>query len=651
MIWRFDRGWWLGVLLVLVAALPSAAQVQVSRLEGIVVDAASRPLAGATVTVSDPIGSVVRLVTADAGGRFLIADLSPGRYRLTAATGNASPEPVSITIADGLPTSVTLRVPPVFRDAVVVEGGRPAASVATRTSLGAASIARAPTRTGARRLQDVVATLPGWAPEDNGLLHSRGVDDGFLYVIDGVPVYERLDQTSGVAPDPSTIDALTVVTGYVPPEYGHKAGGVIDVRTRAAAGSWRGFAETGAGSESAAEGGGSAGGAIGRAATLWLQASGQRSDRFLDPVHPDNFHNAGGSLTTAGQLTAGSGARDRVLANWNGGGAHFDVPNTDEQEEAGQAARQRIAQGAATVSWQRGWSGATVSQVAGYVRRSRVQIEPSAADTPLRADTDRRLTRAGALAAVTHQAGRHVVKAGGEVQSLRLAERFGFAVTDADEAEEAGLSEAAIAFDLASPFRFEGRARPSLFSAYVQDTWQATPALTLAAGLRFDRTTLLLPRQQWSPRLGAAYAASSRTTVRASLSRFYQPPQSEYLLLASSPEARALSPFLGGGDDDDDDGGDDGGDDVGGEGGAEVEPSGSGRSKAASSTGSAAACGSMSPTGSVTSTSTPIPTCSSGRPSCSRTRSRPAAPTASTRASKSRPAGRGPATPTSASPR
>ena len=141
------------------------------------------------------------------------------------------------------------------------------------------------------------------------------------------------------------------------------------------------------------------------------------------------------------------------------------------------------------MSWQRGWSGATVSQVAGYARRGRVQLDPSDADTPLTAEADRRLTRVGGLAAVTHQAGRHVVKAGGEVQSLRLPERFGFAVTDEDEAEEAGLSEAALAFDLDSPFRFEGRARPALFSAYVQDTWQATPALTLAAGLRFDRTT------------------------------------------------------------------------------------------------------------------------------------------------------------------
>ena len=74
-----------------------------------------------------------------------------------------------------------------------------------------------------------------------------------------------------------------------------------------------------------------------------------------------------------------------------------------------------------------------------------------------------------------------------------------------------------------------------------------------------------------------AFAASPRTTLRASLSRFYQPPQPEFLLLASSPEARALSPFI----------------DEGEAGRRRAAPtssrSASGRSKPASSIGSAAA--------------------------------------------------------------
>ena len=546
----------LALILIGLAARPVSAQVQLSRLDGVVLDAAGVPMASVGVTVSDPLGAAVRHATADARGRFVVADLAPGRYRIQIDGSPAAATPVSV--ADGLPASVTIRVPAAFHEALAVEGLRIGTAVSTRTSLAAESIAHTPIRAGARRLQDVVATLPGWATEDNGLLHARGVDDGFLYVVDGVPVYERLDQTSGLAPDSGTIEALSVITGYVPPEYGYKAGGVIDVRTSAAGGPWRGAASMGGGSDAAAEGEGSAGGRVAGGTTLWGQVRGQRSARFLDPVDPDTLHDEGGSVTTAGQLTSGSGARDRLVASWTGGVARFDVPNTVEQEDAGQAQRQRLWQGAGTATWQRVWSSGTVSQVAGYARRSRARLDPSPGDTPLTSEADRRLTRVGALVGVTHQTGAHVLKAGSEVQRLRLDERFGYAVTDPDAAEAAGLSDAALRFAGDDPFRFEGRSRSWLYSAYVQDTWTASPALTLAAGLRFDRTRLLLPRHQISPRVGLAFAASPRTTLRASVSRFFQPPQAEYLLLASSPAARALSPFAGG--------------DPGQDGGAAIEP-------------------------------------------------------------------------------
>jgi outer membrane receptor protein involved in Fe transport len=531
---------------MLLAPLLLAAQVQLSRLAGLVVDAANQPVAAARVTISDSVGGVLRAVTTDAAGRFVV-DLSPGRYAIAAEAGGGPPAarhgvPAIVTVADGLAASVTVRLQPLFRDAVVVDATRPMASVASRTSIGAASIERTPVRLQARGLQEAVATLPGWSTEDNGLLHNRGVDDGFLYVVDGVPVYERLDQLSGLAPDARTIDALTVVTGYVPPEFGYKSGGVIEVRTRSASGPWRGLAAVGGGSDSALDGEISTGGALGDHGSLFLQAASQRSTRYLDPVDPGNLHNRGGLTGIAGQFTAGTPARDRVVTSWQLGRARFDVPNTRAQEDAGQAARQAAGQGSATTSWQR-TSSATVTQIAGYVRGGTARLDPSAGDTPITAEADRRLTRAGALAGVTRQAGRHVLKAGTEIQQLRLTEHFGFAVTDQDAGEEAGLSEAALAFDADDPFRFDGTARPWLWSAYAQDTWQATPALTVAAGLRFDRTRQLVPRQQWSPRLGAAFAASPATTLRASVSRFYQPPQPEHLLLASSLEARELSPI------------------------------------------------------------------------------------------------------------
>ena len=81
------------------------------------------------------------------------------------------------------------------------------------------------------------------------------------------------------------------------------------------------------------------------------------------------------------------------------------------------------------------------------------------------------------------------------------------------------------------------------WSAYLQNDWTAGDRLTIGAGFRFDDSRLLLARRQWSPRLGVAYRVADQTLVRGSVSRFFQPPQPENPPLASSQQARALSPF------------------------------------------------------------------------------------------------------------
>jgi outer membrane receptor protein involved in Fe transport len=178
----------------------------------------------------------------------------------------------------------------------------------------------------------------------------------------------------------------------------------------------------------------------------------------------------------------------------------------------------------------------------------------------LSASSDRQQSRVGVLAGLTYERNRHTLKSGFEAARLALREDFSFAVTDSKAAEAADISEHAGAFTTAEPFRFSGDAQRIQWAFYVQDTLRATEHLTADFGVRFDRTNLLIPASQWSPRIGVAYNwPESATTLRASLNRFFQPPQPEHLLLSSSPDARALSPFA---DDDD----------LDGTGGAELEP-------------------------------------------------------------------------------
>jgi hypothetical protein len=498
------------------------------------------PITGAQVTLTDPLGAEVQATTTDALGHAIFVGVAPGRYELMTETSAAPVIQLPVTVAAALPIEIIVRVPAAVADRVVVEGLADEAT--TRGTIAALSIARVPTRVRSRALQDVLATLPGWSTEDNGLLHTRGVDDGFLYVIDGVPVYERLDAISGLAPDVTSVGAVNVITGYVPPEFGYKAGGVIDVRS-ALADTWAATTDLAIGSDVAREGSGAVGGRLGRVGVR-VGAAATASHRYLDPVHPDNLHNHGAQANTFGQLEWGATTTDRVSTGWGFGRARFDIPNSDEQDEAGQDQRQRLAQSFANASWQRAWSSQLVTHGAFYHRRTGARLDGSARDTPIEAHADRALARTGVLFAVTRQARDHLLKAGVEWQRLSLDEVFQFAVTDNDDAGEAGFREETLAFTPDAPFVFTGRATRRLFSAYLQDSWHASARMTVSGGVRFDRSELLLSRQQWSPRVGVAVRLSDASLVRGSISRFFQPPQPENLLLSSSPEARVLSSIV-----------------------------------------------------------------------------------------------------------
>ena len=545
----------LGAVLVFASCTTAHAQLQHGSIRGTVVGPDGGPVDAVVVTLLDGLGEELASAVAERG-RFQLTNVAPGTYSLRAEAPPLRAVLHRLTIAAALPVDVELRLSASLTEQVVVAANDADTTTATnRVTLAGDAIRRAPTRLRSRGLQEAVATAPGWATEDNGILHVRGVDDGFLYVIDGVPVYERLDGLFGMAPDPAMLDSVNVITGYVPPEFGLKSGAVIEVRSAARTTDvWAGTADVGVGNERMRDFSAIAGGPLARVATLTAGLSGQTSDRFLDPVHPDNFHNRGGSLSGGGQFGWNASPANMLTAVAGFGRSRFDVPHGDVQDDAGQDQRQRTVQHWQTASWQRSWSAGAVTQVAAYHRFGSSALSGSPRDTPLFSTANRALRRVGLLASMTRQLGPHVVKIGGEAARLRLREHFSFAVADAHAAREADLSDEAIEHTLERPFVFDGTASPSLLSAYLQDSIRPFNRLTIDLGVRADWSRMLVGASQWSPRIGAAYKLpSTDTTVRASFGRFFQPPQAENLLLASSEEARVLSPFVeesgaGGGD-------------------------------------------------------------------------------------------------------
>ncbi|HQZ40251.1 MAG TPA: carboxypeptidase regulatory-like domain-containing protein [Vicinamibacterales bacterium] len=306
----------LALLLATLAASPAFAQRQTASVQGVVVDEQGRAVSGATVRLVDSLGGILRTVITGDAGRFLLADIPSGRFIVQADTSRGTPVRVPVTVESALPVEVTVRLLPLLAEKIQVTAtARDTPS--SFSSLASGTLAAVPVRIRGRSLQDAIATLPGWATEDNGLLHTRGVDDGFLYVIDGVPVYERLDALNGFAPDVTAIGSINVVTGYVPPEFGYKAGGVIEVRSAEARERWHAAGDFGLGHYRTADAGLIGGGSLPDRLDFRVGGSGQRSDRFLDPMHPDNLHNQGASGTVFGHVGYRTPAQDRVRASWS----------------------------------------------------------------------------------------------------------------------------------------------------------------------------------------------------------------------------------------------------------------------------------------------------------------------------------------------
>lgn len=549
----------LAGLLLLPPAL-DAGQGTRAAVSGHVTTVDGRDAANAVVRILDTRGLAVADTRTDDRGRFHFDAVAIGTYSLVADTSDERARAIPLAVETAYPINLEIRLAPRLEASVVVRAGPESPAVASRATLSGDAIRQAPARLGSRALQQALATMPGWSSEDNGLLHVRGVDDGVLFVEDGVPVYDRIDPVFGIAPAAAAIGSLNVITGYIPAEHGLKAGAVVEVQSARRQDAWSALGSVGGGSNDTTGTQLTAGGPLGARVGLGLDLAAERSSRFLDPVHPDNLHNRGGARAGTARADATLGARDRLTASAQTGRARFEVPHGTLQEAAGQDQRQTLRQQAQTASWQRVWSGAAVSHVAGYHRRIHAQLTDTPAATPLFAASDRRHDRVGAVANLTVERGRHTLKVGAEAARLSLDERFTFAVTDADDGEEAGLSEAALAFSPAQPFVFAGDAARNQIAAYLQDRVRIAGGLTLEAGLRLDRTRLLMPASGWSPRVGAAFQRpGSATTFRASYNRFFQPPQPEHLLLSSSPEARVLSPFAQPAEDGDEDGDGDGG--------------------------------------------------------------------------------------------
>jgi hypothetical protein len=339
------------------------------------------------------------------------------------------------------------------------------------------------------------------------------------------------------------------MTGNIPAEFGTKISGVAVITSRSGLGigrraagdvtvgragfrTWHGVAQLG--------GGGARAGYFGSFTAM-------RTDRFLDQVSLDNFHNAGAFGRGFGRVDVQVTPRDTVRLHGMGGRSRFDLANLRSQELAGQDQRQVLGDVATWFSHLRTKGArATIESTVGY-RSTSAALLGSPGDTPVTATQERGLSTLTGATRYTRLIGGSSLRAGVDVQRFPVREHFTLGITrDTFNAPGSTTFNPKLRpHDLTrggSPFVFDDRRAGLLFSGFLQSTVRAGRA-TFTLGLRHDVYRFLVNGQQLQPRVGIAYRLPHGLGVlRASYNRNYQTPPNENLLLSSSEAAARLAP-------------------------------------------------------------------------------------------------------------
>jgi hypothetical protein len=545
------------VLILSLTALGAGAAMAESAgtIVGHVIDPDGAPIVGVRLFLHNDITGYRSETVSGADGSFSFYNVPFNPYHLHATLEGFTPFLLAVTVRSVARMEVTVKlVPAPISVTIVVTSGEPAAGqLETDTStshvdIDQSYIARAPAAVWSSAMAALITATPGFAVDENGRYHFQGAHSQSEYVIDGQTISDQTGVTFSDSIDPGIARSMEVIYGNVPAEYGEKIGAVVNLTTKSGLGRpfeaelQSGLASFGTYEEGASVMGGS------QTWGIFATGTGSWSNRFLDPVNPDNLHNAG--HTERGFLRldyASPKMTDMLRFTFLTGGTDRDVPNTYTQEAAGQGQYVKSRDENLNLGWTHVFSTATTFDLIAFARFSNFQLLPSPDDTPVTASSDRSLDNFGLIPSLTWIHGAQEIKVGAVLKRFPVDEHFSFGLTDPalNDPSSPGYNPNLAPYDLTrggSLLEFSGQRTGTYTAAYVEDNVKLQE-LTLNLGVRYDYNNLPKSASALEPRLGAAYFIKKTGTVlRASYDRVLYTPEYENILLSSSPEAAALVP-------------------------------------------------------------------------------------------------------------
>jgi len=515
------------------------AQRQTGELRLQVQDPAGLPVVASAQLTS--AATQTRLsVTLFRDGSYTFKDLPLGPYQLTISQPGFQTFSETVELLSQLPVSRTITlsiaaagtVVEVREDAPLVDPGQ----VGSAQHVGADTIRKRDTGAPGRGLIDLIAAQPGWLLEANGVLHPRGSEYDTQYIVNGFPVQDNRSPAFAPGFEADDVQAVRILTGGYPAEYGKKLGGVVEVTTaRNQTTGLHGSATVQGGSFSSVSGDLSTEYVTPKMAA-GFNAEGFLTDRYLDPPVTQNFTNHAFNRAFSASLDRDLSSASRLRVSASNRQTRFLVPGEQLQAEAGQRQDRTASETSGQVSLTHTFSSTLVMSIRGSLRDVTARLWSNPLSTPVAPAQDRGFREAYVNGDLAGHHGRHDWKIGGEATLASIRESFSYRIT-AYDVDGIPIFNPETPPQLAIADRRQDREQ----SAYAQDTIRLG-RLTLSAGIRYDHYRLLLSVQAFSPRLAASwFFAPAGLLFRASYDRVFGTPPIENILVSGSPVAATLT--------------------------------------------------------------------------------------------------------------
>lgn len=520
---------------MLFAALPALCQNNSGELKLHVADPSGRGIQAAIHLLSQANQYSAQLET-DKQGNIDVATLPYGIYRLQIGQSGFASVTETIAIRSSIPVvhSVSLELATV-QQTVAVQAANTLIDPEQPGNVDQVGSSFIEHRLGSipgRSLQDLVNSQPGWLYEGNAVLHPRGSEYQTQFVVDGIPLTDNRSPSFGPEIEADDVQSLSIYTAGIPAEYGRKMGGVIEVNT--VQNTQPGFH----GDLALAGGSFDTGSAFAKGQytagknTVGGSVSGSMTDRYLNPVVPQNYSNTGMLGDFSGRYERDLSPNDRLSLSVRHELSRYDLPNELVQQAAGQRQSADNIETMGIASFQHTFSPNTLARFGGMVRDNANDFNSNPRSTPVEVFQQNRFREGYFKALVIADRGRSEWKAGVESDNTFLRENTSYVITDPDQ------------FDDGTPLTFAFTAqRPDLEqSAFVEDfvhlgNW------SINAGLRWDHYQLLINKQALEPRFAISrYFPSSNLVLHFSYDRIFQTPSFENILLSSSTQVESLDP-------------------------------------------------------------------------------------------------------------